>query len=452
MRTECLVHPHDPGWDEARRAWNLAVDQQPVAVALPESVEDVVAVVRWARSRGLRVAPQATGHSAGAMGSLAHTVLVKMERMRGVEIDAAKRRARVAAGTLWAEVTAAAAEHGLAALAGSSHDVGVVGYSLGGGISHLARKHGLAANAVTAIELVNREGEVVRADAENQHELFWALRGGGGSFGVVTAIEITLLPIEKVYAGVLFFPIERGAEVLHAWRRWVDNVPDEVTSIGRFLQFPPIPNIPEPLRGNSFVVVEATYIGDEESGAELLRPLRELGPVMDTFATIPVEQLQELHMDPPAPVPGHGDGMLLNDLPAYAIDQLVAVAGARSGSPLISVEVRHLGGALARKSQGHGALPSIEADFALFAVGMTPTPEAMAAVKGHVEFVQTAMSQWDAGRDYLSWTERRERGERLFGPITYRRLQAVKAAVDPDDLFRSNHPVRLPAPKLRKAA
>jgi FAD/FMN-containing dehydrogenase len=452
MRTECLVHPHDPGWDEARRAWNLAVDQQPVAVALPESVEDVVAVVRWARSRGLRVAPQATGHSAGAMGSLAHTVLVKMERMRGVEIDAAKRRARVAAGTLWAEVTAAAAEHGLAALAGSSHDVGVVGYSLGGGISHLARKHGLAANAVTAIELVNREGEVVRADAENQHELFWALRGGGGSFGVVTAIEITLLPIEKVYAGVLFFPIERGAEVLHAWRRWVDNVPDEVTSIGRFLQFPPIPNIPEPLRGNSFVVVEATYIGDEESGAELLRPLRELGPVMDTFATIPVEQLQELHMDPPAPVPGHGDGMLLNDLPAYAIDQLVAVAGARSGSPLISVEVRHLGGALARKSQGHGALPMIEADFALLAVGMTPTPEAMAAVKGHVEFVQTAMSQWDAGRDYLSWTERRERGERLFGPITYRRLQAVKAAVDPDDLFRSNHPVRLPAPKLRKAA
>jgi len=452
MRTECLVHPHDPGWDEARRAWNLAVAQQPAAVALPESVEDVVAVVRWARSRGLRIAPQATGHSAGAMGSLAHTVLVKMERMRGVEIDAANRRARVAAGTVWAEVSVAAAEHGLAALAGSSHDVGVVGYSLGGGISHLARKHGLAANAITAIELVNAEGEVVRADAENEHELFWALRGGGGSFGIVTAIEIALLPIEEVYAGVLFFPIERGAEVLHAWRRWIDDIPEEVMSIGRFLQFPPIPNIPEPLRGKSFVVIEATYIGDEESGAELLRPLRELGPVMDTFATIPVEQLQELHMDPPAPVPGHGDGMLLNDLPEYAIDQLVAVAGAESGSPLISVEVRHLGGALARKSPGHGALASIDADFALFAVGVAPTPEAKAAAKAHVECVQTAMSQWDAGRDYLNWTERRERGERLFGQITYRRLQAVKAAVDPDDLFRSNHPVRLPAAKLKKAA
>ena len=311
MKTECLVHPHDPGWDEARRAWNLAVDQQPAAVALPETVEDVIAVVRWARSRGLRIAPQATGHSAGAMGSLAHTVLVKMERMRGVEIDTAKRRARVAAGTVWAEVTAAAAEHGLAALAGSSHDVGVVGYSLGGGISHLSRKHGLAANAIMAVELVNAEGEVVRADAENEHELFWALRGGGGSFGIVTAIEFALLPIEEVYAGVLFFPIERGAEVLQAWRRWVEDVPEELMSIGRFLQFPPIPNIPEPLRGNSFVVVEAIYIGDEEAGAELLRPLRELGPAMDTLATIPVERLQELHMDPPGPVPGHGDGMLL---------------------------------------------------------------------------------------------------------------------------------------------
>jgi FAD/FMN-containing dehydrogenase len=452
MKTECLVLPHDPGWDEARRAWNLAVDQWPVAVALPESVEDVIAVVRWARARGLRIAPQTTGHSAGAMGSLADTVLVKMERMRGVEIDAANRRARVAAGVVWAEVTDAAAEHGLAALAGSSHDVGVVGYALGGGISHLSRKHGLASSTVKAVELVNAKGEHVRVEAESDPELFWALRGGGGSFGIVTAIELELLPLEEVYAGVLFFPIERGAEVLHAWRRWVDDVPEELMSIGRFLQFPPIPDIPQPLRGSSFVVIEATYIGDEQAGADLMRPLRELGPVMDTFATIPVEHLRELHMDPPGPVPGHGDGMLLDDLPEYAIDTLVAVAGAESGSPLISVEVRHLGGAIARRAPGHGALGSIEADFALFAVGMAPTPEMGAAVKAHVERVRAAMSQWDAGRDYLNLTERRESGERLFGPVTYRRLQAVKARVDPDDLFRSNHPVRPAAKALKKAA
>jgi FAD/FMN-containing dehydrogenase len=452
MKTDCLVLPHDPNWDEARVAWNLAFDQQPAAVALPESVDDVIAVVRWARKRGLRVAPQGTGHNAGAMGSLAHTVLVKTERMRGVEIDPENRRARVGAGVLWAEVSDAAAEHGLAALAGSSHDVGVVGYSLGGGISHLARRYGLAANSVTAVELVNADGELVRADSENEPDLFWALRGGGGSFGVVTALEFALYPIEEVYAGVLFFPIERGSEVLRAWRRWVDDVPEEMMSIGRFLQFPPIPDIPEPLRGGSFVVIEATYVGDEESAAKLLRPLRELGPAMDTFATIPVEELRELHMDPPQPVPAIGDGMLLADLPDEGIEALVAAAGAESGSPLLSVEVRHLGGALGRKGPGAGALASIEAGFVMFAVGLTMTPEMGSAVKAHVEHVQATLSRWDAGRDYLNFTERRERGERLFGAATYRRLQAVKAQVDPDDLFRSNHPVRLPAPRLKRAA
>ena len=452
MKTKAVVLPHDPHWDEARVAWNLAVDQQPAAVALPESAADVMAVVRWARSRGLRVAPQGTGHSAAAMGSLAHTVLVKTERMRGVEIDAEKGIARVDAGVLWAEVSEAAAEHGLAALAGSSPDVGVVGYSLGGGISWLARRYGLAANSVTAVELVNADGELVRADADNESELFWALRGGGGSFGVVTALEFQLYPIAEVYAGVLFFPIERGKEVLHAWRNWLEDVPDEVTSVGRFLQFPPIPDIPEPLRGGSFVVVEATSLLDEAATNELLRPLRELGPAMDTFATIPIERLSSLHMDPEHPVPGAADGMLLRDFPEEAIDAIVAAAGAGSGSPLLSVEVRHLGGALGRMQPGHGALATIEAGFAMFAVGMAMTPELGAAVRAHIEIVQAALASWDAGRDYLNFTERRERGERLFGGTTYRRLQSVKGKVDPEDVFRSNHPVRPPGGRLRKAA
>jgi FAD/FMN-containing dehydrogenase len=452
MKTESLVLPHDPSWNEARVAWNLAVDQQPAAVALPESAEDVVAVVRWARSRGLRVAPQGTGHNAAAMGSLAHAVLVKTERMRGVDIEPDARTARVEAGVLWAEVSEAAAEHGLAALAGSSPDVGVVGYTLGGGISWLGRRYGLAANSVTAVELVNAEGEIVRADHENESELFWALRGGGGSFGVVTALEFQLYPIAEVYAGVLFFPIERGAEVLRAWSCWTEDVPDEVTSVGRFLQFPPIPDIPEPLRGGSFVVVEATSLLDESATDELLAPLRELGPAMDTFATIPVERLSSLHMDPEHPVPGVGDGMLLRGFPEEAVDAIVAAAGADSGSPLLSVEVRHLGGALGRMQPGHGALATIEAQFAMFAVGISMTPAMGAVMKAHIEVVQAALASWDAGRDYLNFTERRERGERFFGSATYRRLQTVKGKVDPDDVFRSNHPVRLPGGRLRKAA
>jgi FAD/FMN-containing dehydrogenase len=452
VKTEALVLPHEPNWNEARRAWNLAVDQRPAAVALPESAEDVAAVVRWARARGLRIAPQGTGHAAGAMGSLAHTVLVKTERMRGVEIDPERRVARVEAGVVWEEVSKAAAEHGLAALAGSSSDVGVVGYTLGGGISWLGRRYGLAANNVVAVELVNADGEHVRVDADHEPELFWALRGGGGSFGIVTALEFSLFPVSEVYAGILFFPLERGREVLRAWRRWVEDVPDEVTSVGRFLQFPPVPAIPEHLRGGSFVAIEATCLLQASEADELLRPLRDLGPAMDTFATIPIEQLRHLHMDPEHPVPGLGDGMLLDDFPAEAIDAIVAAAGTESRSPLLSVEVRHLGGALRRADASHGALASIEAGFAMFAVGTAMTPEMGAAVKAHLEVLQSVLARWDAGRDYLNFTERRVRGERFYGDLTHRRLQAVKSEVDPEDVFRSNHPIRLPARRLRKVA
>ena len=316
MKTEAVVLPHDPRWNEARVAWNLAVDQQPAAVALPESAEDVIAVVRWARSRGLRVAPQGTGHNAAAMGSLAHTVLVKTEsacaasrstpKGASLELRPASCGPRSARQPPSTGLRHSPDPRPMSASSGTRSAAGSAG---------LRVSYGLAANSVTAVELVNADGELVRADADNESELFWALRGGGGSFGVVTALEFQLYPIAEVYAGVLFFPIERGKEVLHAWRRWLEDVPDEVTSVGRFLQFPPIPDIPEPLRGGSFVVVEATSLLDEAATDELLRPLRELGPAMDTFATIPIERLSSLHMDPEHPVPGAADGMLLRGFP-----------------------------------------------------------------------------------------------------------------------------------------
>ena len=303
-----LVVPGDPEWDDARSAWNLAADQRPVAVVHAESAADVVAVVDHARENGLRVTTQGTGHFASTLGSFADTILLKTSRMRGIEIDPEARVARAEAGVLWQEVSLAAAEHGLAGLAGSAGDVGVVGYTLGGGLGWLARRHGLAANSVVAVEIVTADGRLVRTDRENEPELFWAVRGGGGSFGIVTAIEFSLYPVAEVYAGVLFFPFERAAEILNAWREWVDGTPDEITSVGRLLQFPPIPQIPEPVRGKSFVVVEAAFIGSEEDGAELLRPLRELGPVMDTFATIPVESSASCTWTRPARSPAPATG------------------------------------------------------------------------------------------------------------------------------------------------
>jgi FAD/FMN-containing dehydrogenase len=436
-----LTIPGDESWDTARQAWNLAVDQRPVAVAEVETVADVVAVVDFARERGLRVAPQGTGHNAAAITSLRDTILVRTHRMRVVEIDADAQRARVQAGALWGDVVGPAAEHGLAALAGSSHDVGVVGYSLGGGISWLARKYGLAANSVTAIQLVTADGRVVVTDAHHDPDLFWALRGGGGNFGVVTAIEFALYPIEEVYGGMLAFPWERSREVLRAWRDWTRTAPEEITTAARILQIPPLPDIPEPFRGRSLVVIDGAYVGDEADAIEALAPLRELGPEIDTFATIPPDQLLGIHMDPPEPVPAAGDGALLDVVPVEAIDSLVHAAGPDSGSPLLMVELRHLGGALARTGEGHGAVATLEGDFALFAVGMALDADMAALMEAHVERVKAALCEWDAGRRYLNFAERPIDTRRAYSAAAYRRLQAVKTLVDPDDMFRANHPI-----------
>lgn len=437
------VTPDDSNWDEARLAWNLAVDQRPAAVAIPESADDVVQIVRHARANGLRVAGQSTGHNAHPLAAnLEHTVLVKTHRMRRVQIDADARVARVEAGALWMDVTHPAAEHGLAPLAGSSPDVGVAGYSLGGGISWLGRKYGLASNSAVAIELVNADGELVRASSAENPDLFWALRGGGGSFGVVTAIETRLYPVAELYAGWLIFPMERAEEVLNAWRDWVDTVPDEVTSVGRLLQVPPLPDIPEPLRGRRLVVVEAAMIMDEEEASKLLKPLRKLGPEMDTFATMPATGLQELHMDPPHPVPGLGDHMLLSDLTPQGVENVVAAAGAGSASPLLSVEFRHLGGAIGRAEPGSGATASLDAGFAMFAVGMTMDPVMTAAVKAYLPVVKQALARYDSGREYLNFAEHSTDPRRLWTREAYARLRQLKGEHDPLDIFVSNHPVR----------
>jgi hypothetical protein len=435
-----VVGPRDPGWDEARRAWNLSVDQRPVAVVRPDSAQDVVAVVEVAREHGLRVAPQGSGHGATARASLEGSVLVDMSRMNSVEIDPGERRARLQAGAQWQHVVGPAAEHGLAGLSGSAPDVCVTGYVLGGGAGWLIRRYGLAANSLRAAEVVTAEGRQVRADADSEPDLFWALRGGGGSFGVVTALELELFPVSELYGGVLFWPQERAAEVLKAWGEWSAGLPDEMTSLGRLLNVPPLEQIPEPVRGRSFVVVEAAWLGDEAGGSEQLSPLRELGPEMDTFAMIPPPGLAALHMDPPEPVPGAGDGMSLTDFPAEAVDALVGATGPGTESPLLSIEVRHLGGAAGRPDPGHGALAAIEAPYTMFAVGMAADPAMKQAVLQRLDQVQSALAQWDAGR-FLNFTDRPVDPGRLFTEEAYGRLREIKSRYDPDDVIQANHEI-----------
>src|SRR5918992_537120 len=242
----------------------------PALAELSAAAADVVAIVGFARAHGLKVAPQGTGHNASAIASLEDTILVSTQRMRGVEIDVEAQTARVAAGTIWIEVAEAASPHGLFPLSGSSPDVGVVGYTLGGGMSWLARKHGLAANNVTAIEVVTPDGRIVRATADENTDLFWALRGGGGNYGVVTALEFRLFPYGEVYAGMMIWPFERAGELLRAWRDWTRTAPEEVTTSMRVMHIPPLPEVPEFVRGRSIAVIDGAYAGGEEDGAAAL--------------------------------------------------------------------------------------------------------------------------------------------------------------------------------------
>ena len=433
-----VVLPGDETWDTARQAWNLAVDQRPAAVVYPESADDVVATVRFAAERGVRIAFNAGGHNAGPIDWSRDTLLLKTERMDAIEIDVEARRARVGAGVLSQPLAVAAGAHGLAYLAGTSPNVGVLGYALGGGLSWMIRTFGLACNSIVSADVVTADGRLVRADRETEPELFWALRGGGGNVGAVTAIELELFPIAEIYAGALFWPIERAAEILKAWREWIETVPDACESLGRMLQLPDVPFLPEGVRGRSFVLVEAAVIGNASDGAALLQPLRDLGPEMDTIAMMPASQLSVVNMDPDDPLPYSGEGILLTDLPLQAIDPMV---DAFVGSPLLHVEVRHLGGAAAIRSPDHGVLDAIDQPFVCFTFGLAPDADALAAVDRHVKVLLEALGPWDSGRRYLNFAESSMDPRSIFPVESYDRLERAKARYDPTDMFLANHSV-----------
>jgi FAD/FMN-containing dehydrogenase len=436
-----FLSTQDANWDLDRRAFNLLVDQQPAGIAVPRNADDVSDAVRSAAAEGKRVAAQCTGHNAAPLGSLSNTVLLRTARLGGVQIDADAGSARVGAGALWGDLVPQASELGLGALHGSSPNVGIAGYTLGGGVSFYHRKHGLACNRVTALELVNASGEQIRVDAQNEPDLFWALRGGGGTFGVVTALEFDLLPLPQIFAGALLFPAEQASEVLHGWHEWTGAVPDEMTSCGRLMNFPPIPEVPEPFRGKSFAVLEVIYCGDPAEGEGLVAPLRELGSAdMDTIAAQPPAGIAELHMDPPEPVPYSSESMLTGELPAAAIDSLLESVGPGSGSQLISVELRHGGGALSRAPKDAGALATLPGSFLAFGVGFVPVPAAMAPTRAWLGAIKTSLEPYYAG-SYFNFVEETFEISQAFSAETLDRLREVKERYDPEDRFHSNHPL-----------
>jgi len=437
-----ILRPSDPGWDDARQACNLATDQQPAAVALPRSAADVAAAVSLARQYGLRVAAQGTGHNAAPLGSLTGTLLIDTSRMRQVTIDPAAMTAWAAAGASWGDVTAAAARHGLAGLAASWPGVGVVGYTLGGGISWFGRSHGLSANNVSAVEVVTADGQLRRADLASEPDLFWAVRGGGGSFGVVTAMELWLFPIIEVYAGQLSWLMHSATGVLPAWRELTQTcLPDEFNTSVRLMRVPVLPNIPEAVRGRWFVIVDVVHNGPAPEADQILRPLRALAPVRDTVRTRPAQALGRLREDYERPVPGVADGLMLASLPPEAVDRILLAAGPGTLSLLTAVELRLAGGKLRRARPGNGALAAVDGQYLLSAAGRAATPAAAMSSAWGVEAVVSAMRPWSARQMYLNIAGPGRDPASFWPTRAYGRLRRIKAAVDPDDLIRSNHPI-----------
>ena len=433
----------EEGYDEASRAWNLNARQEPAVVVMAEGAADVMAAVRFAREIGVGVGVMATGHGMGAPCD--GGVLVNTSRMKGVRVDPVAQTARVEAGALWTDVVPEAQAHGLAGLVGSSSHVGVVGYTMGGGFGWLGRRFGLNAAGVTEADVVTADGELLRVGPDEHPDLFWGLGGGGGNFGIVTSLEFRLYPLTTVYGGNAFYPVERSAEVLSLYARWSADLPDEMTTAVAFMNIPPLPDIPEPLRGGSFVVVRGCYSGENpEDGEEMFRPVREgIGdPVMDTFGVLPVAAMDAISMDPVDPMGSVQHSEMLRDLSPETIDALVEIAGPDSGSPLIMLEIRQLGGALARVPERLSPMGNGRSEFIMNAVGVTFTPEMAEGVKAHLVRLNEATREHQTGETYVNFMELDAAGEdrvrAAYPPEDFRRLVALKDRHDPDNLFRFN--------------
>jgi hypothetical protein len=298
---------------------------------------------------------------------------------------------------------------------------------------------------VTEADIVTADGELLRVSAEEHADLFWGLGGGGGNFGIVTSLEFRLYPVTAVYGGNAFYPVERAGEVLELYARWSRDLPEEMTTAVAFMNIPPLPDIPEPLRGGSFVVVRGCYSGaNPEDGPEMFRPVREgLGdPVMDTFGVMPVAAMDAISMDPVDPMGSVQHSEMLRDLSPGALAALLEVAGPGSGSPLIMLEIRQLGGALARTPDRLSPMGGGEAGYIMNGVGVTFTPEMAEGVKGHIARVTEATREHQTGETYVNFMELDAAGEErvraAYPPEDWERLVALKDRHDPGNLFRFN--------------
>ncbi|NEW41572.1 FAD-binding oxidoreductase [Nocardia cyriacigeorgica] len=435
-----IFRPADEGFDAEVAGFQTAYQHRPAVVVAARHAEDVRAAVEFAARHRLPVAVQATGHglSVAASGG----VLISTRRMTGIEIDADAATARVGAGVQAGALIDAAAQHGLAPLNGSSPSVGVVGYVLGGGLGLLGRTFGYAADHVRAIELVTADGRM--RTLRPGDELFGAVLGSGGNFGVVTALELGLVPVTTVFGGQLMFDTALVPRALEVWREWTATVPDTVTSTVAMLAFPDIPQVPQPLRGRFVASIRVAIDGSAEEGERLVAPLRAIGtPMKDDLRTMPYIESHTIHSDPADPHAYAATNALLDDLTPEAVEALLAVAGPDSGLGAV-IDIRHLGGALRAPGHDDLALDYREAGYVVRAITL---PEPGAEAVEPAAAVRAALAPWTVGHSLnflygapgMAGVAQTRAGYRAD---TYARLAALKSKYDPHNMFRFNRNIR----------
>jgi FAD/FMN-containing dehydrogenase len=440
-----LVRPEDPGYDEARAIWNGAHDARPAVIARCANAEDVRSAIGFARSEGLEVAVRGGGHSIPGFSSCDGGIVIDLSPMKGIEIDGQRRVGIAEGGVTWAEFDAACQEHALATTGGLVSSTGVAGFTLGGGIGWLMRKHGLACDNLRAAELVTADGQFVRASASENADLLWGLRGGGGNFGVVTALEYDLHPVgPTVVAGGVFYPGDRAEEILRVYRDFVRQAPEELTTLANLITAPPAPFLPEDWHGKKLVALIGCYTGDLEQGEEAWAPLRELGePVADLVGPMPYVGMQSLIDDLwPKGTQAYMKAGYLTGLDDGAIETL-ARFHQDATSPSSEIHVQHLGGAIARVDADASAYGERQAPFVLNVIAVTHGEEGMDA---HVDWAQRLYQACEpslTGGAYINFlsAEGEDRVRAAFGAEKFARLQALKDRYDPTNLFHLNQNV-----------
>jgi UDP-N-acetylenolpyruvoylglucosamine reductase len=435
--------PGDPGYADEVKTYNLTLAHQPGLIIAAAAASDVQAAVRLAAERGAPVAVLATGHQP-SLPITAGAVLVTTRAMRGAVVDARRRTVRVQAGTILKEVVDESVKAGLAPLTGSSPIVGVVGYTLGGGLSPtLGRAYGYAADHVRSIDIVTADGRLRTVNAKNEPELFFGIRGGKSNFGIVTAMEFDLFPVTTLYGGSIFFPGDSAKAVLNVYREWVETVPDAMSSSVALVRMPDVPAVPAPLRGKLVCSVRIAYSGSVKAGATLVKPLRAAAPaIIDTVQQMPYGGFAAIHSDPVDPVPAYERTGLLREITSETVDAIIAAAGPAAPYPLALTEVRHLGGALGRQPKTPNAVSNRDAAFTLFVAGIGGPADA-AAITAAEDALIEKLKPWSTGQMFLNFMTSADAAptavQRAYQPPVYQRLAALKREVDPANMFRLNH-------------